>query len=249
MNELVFKSSKGNPVTTSLKVAEEFEKEHKNVLRDIENLDCSQEFRQLNFALSSYHSVQNKKLPMYIMTEDGFYFLVMGYSGSKAGKFKEKFITAFNILKSELAKLIQLPNFSNPAEAARAWAEQYEQKQLAETKVKQLEPKASYADRVLTHDNQLVDIGQSAKLLKLPFGRNKFFERLRGDGIFFKNRNEPKQEYIDSGYFEVRKDDIPRDNHPGFVVLKVLVTSRGLFWLSKKYGGSTETNIPVISIC
>jgi Rha family phage regulatory protein len=58
-----------------LKVAEVFGKEHKNVLRDIETLSCSEEFRESNFGLSSYVSSQNKTLPMYQMTKDGFSFL------------------------------------------------------------------------------------------------------------------------------------------------------------------------------
>ena len=33
---------------------------------------------------------------MYQMTKDGFVFLVMGFTGSKAAKFKEDYINAFN---------------------------------------------------------------------------------------------------------------------------------------------------------
>ena len=109
-------------------------------------------------------------------------------------------------------------------------------------------PKVSYADRVLEHDNQMVDVGQASKLLKLPYGRNTFFAKLREDGIFFKNRNEPIQEYVDRKYFDVRKVEIPRENHPGFTVLKVLVTPKGLYWLSKKYGGDYKTNIPSLQL-
>ncbi len=38
--------------TTNRKVAEVFGKEHKNVLRDIENIGCSENFRTLNFEVS-----------------------------------------------------------------------------------------------------------------------------------------------------------------------------------------------------
>ena len=58
-------------------VAQMFEKEHRHVLRDIENLDCSEEFRESNFGLSSYTSEQNKKLPCYVMTRDGFVFVII----------------------------------------------------------------------------------------------------------------------------------------------------------------------------
>ncbi len=249
MDELVYKSSKGNPVTTSLKVAEVFEKNHKDVLRDIENLTCSQEFRERNFALSSYKSIQNKKMPMYIMTKDGFTFLAMGYTGNKASVFKENYIDCFNRMEQAIKSQVAIPQ--TYAEALELAAKQAREIEAKNKEIKQLEPKASYADRVLEHDNQFVDIGQSAKLLKLPFGRNKFFEKLRKDGIFFKNRNEPKQQYCVNGgcgYFDVRKKPIEIENHPGFTVLKVLVTSNGLYWLSKKYGGEYNTNIPVISL-
>ena len=60
-----------------------------------ENLDCPQEFRDANFGVSSYISQQNKELLMYEITKDGFSFLVMGYTGSKAAKFKVDFINEF----------------------------------------------------------------------------------------------------------------------------------------------------------
>ena len=75
-------------VVTSLDIAETFGKEHKNVLRDIKQLECSDEFGQLNFEPSSYINQQNKEQPMYFITRDGFTLLVMGYTGEKAMKFK-----------------------------------------------------------------------------------------------------------------------------------------------------------------
>lgn len=74
----------GQAFCSSRQVAEEFDKQHDNVLRDIRNLDCSEQFRLLNFEESSYRNEQNKKQPEYLMTKDGFVFLVMGYRGKKA---------------------------------------------------------------------------------------------------------------------------------------------------------------------
>ncbi len=67
-------------VTTSLKVAEAFEKLHKNVLQAIENLECSQKFRELNFQLSSYTTLQNKEQSLYFITRQGFPMLAMGFN-------------------------------------------------------------------------------------------------------------------------------------------------------------------------
>ena len=242
---LVFKSDKGNPVTTSLLVAEKFEKNHSHVLRDIENLSCSKEFRESNFGLSSYTSQQNKELPMYVMTKDGFTFLVMGYTGDKAGKFKEDYIGAFNQMEQTLKQL----DFSNPDTVlmlAQNWKEEQQKRIEAEKIALIMQPKADFVDRAIDMGH-LTDIGQAAKILKLPFGRNTLFKKLQEKGVFFKGRNEPKQEYIQRGYFELREKEIPRDNHPAFMVTKVLVTQRGLFWLSKTFN-TVPQSIPPLSL-
>lgn len=97
MAELVIQNSNGNDVTTSLIVAEVFGKEHSKVMRDIENLSCSESFRVANFGYTPYTHPQNGQVYHYYeMTKDGFSFLVMGYTGAKAGEFKERFINEFN---------------------------------------------------------------------------------------------------------------------------------------------------------
>lgn len=86
-------------VTSSLRVAEYFGKDHSKVLRAINLLECSDNFRKANFGLS-YYSKKNgnvsKDYPMYYMTRDGFTFLAMGFTGKVAAHFKEAYIEAFN---------------------------------------------------------------------------------------------------------------------------------------------------------
>lgn len=92
----------GHAVTTSLRVAEYFGKQHAKVLRAVRQLTCSAKFRQANFGESSYMNDQGKKQPMVTMTKDGFTFLVMGFTGEKASAWKEGFIEAFNWMADEL---------------------------------------------------------------------------------------------------------------------------------------------------
>lgn len=101
MNELII-IKKDKAVTSSLKVAEMFHKDHRHVLRDIKNLDCSKEFTESNFGLSKYKDSTGKYNPVYYMTKDGFTFLVMGYRGKKAAEFKEDYIKAFNLMETTL---------------------------------------------------------------------------------------------------------------------------------------------------
>jgi len=88
--------------TSSLKVAELFGKQHKDVLRKLESLDCSSEFTERNFTLSEYVDSTGRKLPMFEMTKDGFIFLVMGFTGAKAAQIKEAYINTFNHMAAML---------------------------------------------------------------------------------------------------------------------------------------------------
>jgi Rha family phage regulatory protein len=94
----------GQAVTTSLKVAEYFGKDHFIVLRDIRNIlkSVASDFGAYNFVLSSYVSEQNKEQPMYLLTRDGFVLVAMGYTGPKAMQFKVAYITAFNTMEAKL---------------------------------------------------------------------------------------------------------------------------------------------------
>ena len=108
MNELLpmITERDGIPVTTSKAVAEYFGKQHKHILRDIEELleqlsqpnfgPANADFAKKNFAFSEYHDLQGKPRPCYIMTKDGFTLLAMGFTGAKALQFKIAYINAFD---------------------------------------------------------------------------------------------------------------------------------------------------------
>jgi phage regulatory protein, rha family len=112
----------GQAFCSSRQVAEEFGKEHRNVLRDIENLDCSAEFNALNFERVAYRDAKGEKRPEYLMTKDGFTFLVMGYRGKKAAQFKEAYIRRFNemetFIRSLQAAKMEFPAFTDAIMAA-----------------------------------------------------------------------------------------------------------------------------------
>jgi phage antirepressor YoqD-like protein len=100
--------------------------------------------------------------------------------------------------------------------------------------IKSLAPKAELMERVLD-SKKMIDIGQASKILSLAYGRNTLFKNLRENGVFFINRNEPKQEYIDRGFFKLKETFIERKEHPGFVVTKILVSQKGLEFIGKLF--------------
>lgn len=89
-------------VTTSLIVAEAFNKRHSDLLARFKAIECSEEFAQRNFSLGSYLDGNKQPRPMYEMTRDGFTFFVMGMTGKRAAEFKERFIAAFNEMERAL---------------------------------------------------------------------------------------------------------------------------------------------------
>lgn len=70
-------------VTTSTDIAKCFGKHHDNILRKIENFDCSAEFNTLNFEVAEYKDEQDKTRPMYRITKSGFVYLAMGFTGTR----------------------------------------------------------------------------------------------------------------------------------------------------------------------
>ncbi|WP_409249238.1 Rha family transcriptional regulator [Enterobacter hormaechei] len=98
----------GRLVTTSQAIADYFDKQHKHVLAKIDALDCSPEFSSANFSAD----VQNvevgngaeRESRCYLITKDGFMFLVMGFTGKKAARLKEAYISRFNAMEAELHK-------------------------------------------------------------------------------------------------------------------------------------------------
>jgi Rha family phage regulatory protein len=92
----------GRIVTTSLKIAEAFGKQHQHVLRTIKDLDCPEEFAASNFGLCSYVDGNNRQRPMYDMTKDGAMVLIMGFTGPLAMQIKIAYIEMFNRMESAL---------------------------------------------------------------------------------------------------------------------------------------------------
>ena len=103
MNNLVTLNENNVATTTSLMVAQTFQKQHKDVLKIVKNLEIPEDFNERNFAPVKYIDKKGEERLMYEITRDGFILLAMGFTGSKAMEFKIKYIEAFN----EMDKMLQ----------------------------------------------------------------------------------------------------------------------------------------------
>lgn len=105
----------GKAFCTSLQVAEHFEKQHKHVLRDIEEIITQvidnrykpksglieDLFEKAEYEVNTGLNTTVKK-PMYLLTRDGFTLLAMSYTGAKAMQFKLAYMEAFNRMEETL---------------------------------------------------------------------------------------------------------------------------------------------------
>jgi phage antirepressor YoqD-like protein len=131
-----------------------------------------------------------------------------------------------------------LPNFSNPAEAAIAWAEEYKAKEKALLQIEQDKPKIDFVN-VVTKSAESLRIGEYAKILSdsvgIKIGSNKLMKFFREQGYLMKGRdsrekNKPFQSAIDNGLFEF-KIESPR---PNFTVSVTYITGKGQFNLKEE---------------
>ncbi len=104
MNDLVKLSADKQLRTTSRIVAKVFGKAHRDVTKVIKSLDTPEDFNVRNFAQIDFKDDKGRTYQEYTMTRDGFMFLVMGFTGKAAVRYKLEFIEAFNAMETKLAK-------------------------------------------------------------------------------------------------------------------------------------------------
>lgn len=190
MNELVIMKDK-QAVTSSLQVAESFNKNHQHVLRSIDGLkkDVSN-FGQM-FIETNLPDSYGRNRRGYYMNRDGFTLLAMGFTGDKALQFKLQYIDAFN-------KMEQQVKFQIPAtlpEALRLAADQAE-------RISVLKPKADYTDKMLSNKG-LETISMIAK--NYGYTTREFNKLLHGLGIQYKQGKTwlLYAKYQDEGYTHI----------------------------------------------
>ena len=164
----------------------------------------------------------------WLINESGLYSLILSSKLPSAKKFK-RWVTSEVLPAIRKTGSYNLPDFNNPAEAARAWAKEYEEKQKALAQVTEMKPKAEFYDDV-TGSTDTIDIGSVAKVLNIPnMGRNKLFSFLREKKVLNK-RNEPYQEYVDKGYFR-QIETSWEHNGTTHINLKTVVFQKGVDYI------------------
>jgi phage antirepressor YoqD-like protein len=132
-------------------------------------------------------------------------------------------------------------DFTNPETAlilAQKWKDDDTRKRLEEQledKMIELESLKVGGLGIDLKSEKLNSLGVAAKLMFRTTGRGKFIKMLRDDGILFKRRNEPIQQYVSRGYFTI-KQIITNSAKEGLKhKVQIFVTQKGMVFLNKKY--------------
>ena len=254
MNEIVYRGESNQPLTNSKLVAEVFGKEHRNVVRDIKNLiegGVLKNEQTPMFEETTYINEQNKQsYPMFIMNQDGFTLLAMGFNGKKAMEFKLKYIEAFNAMKRQIEQSKpSVPQTYLEALKSLVKSEEEKQQLVLENKQQQatiltiskenmelgnkiteMLPKVSYYDQILQSTATMTvtqiaqDYGMSAMKLNKELEAMKIQHKVRGQWILY-------GKFLTGGYVHSRAVDILRSDGRHDVKYNTEWTTKGRIFL------------------
>jgi phage antirepressor YoqD-like protein len=227
---------------TSLQIAEVTGKRHSDVLEAIRNMEPAWEkVAQRRFPLGSYKDSNNQSRPCYYLNKRECLYIATKFNDEA----RAKLILRWEELENAASKnIIALPNFSNPAEAARAWAEQYESRMLeakradeAEQQVLQLaaevekmQPKVSYYDMILNNKSTVLvtqiaqDYGMSAKAFNKTLNELGVQRKVNDQWILYAS-------YLGQGYVQSKPVDITHNDGSKSVKYNTEWTQKGRLFL------------------
>lgn len=192
---------------TSLEIAEVTGRNHKDVMRSIREME--EAWVKVNgrkFALVEYKDAKGEMRPCYSLSKTECLYIATKFNDEA----RAKLVLRWEELENQVRKSeIVMPNFSNPAEAARAWADQYERNLALEANNKELKeenqtlaPKGEYFDDLVAR-NLLTNFTKVAHQLNIK--RKTFIEWLIRDKFIYrdqKNKLVPYAKYAHT-YFHI----------------------------------------------
>ncbi|MFP7444320.1 phage regulatory protein/antirepressor Ant [Bacillus infantis] len=241
MNELIIMHNQ-QAVTSSLQVAETFEKQHKNIIQVVENLVAENPATKKMYFESSYDN-RGKQYKMYYMNRDAFTLLAMGFTGKKALEFKLKYIEAFNQMERKLQEQ-QNPAYHLPQnfkEALLMLAETVDERDQLKQEIDSNKEKVVLANAITTSDEGLL-IEAAAKYMRqngVDIGRDRLFKWLRGQGYLVSRKgrewNMPTQKTLNQGLMKIHCHLYYDSEGELKTNRQVVVTGKGLMFFINKF--------------
>ncbi len=195
---------------------------HGEVKRFIKNLETSQRLSQ-PLAVSLYEYEGEMRQEFCLNKRDSLLAIARlspGFTAQALDSWQDR------------EKLVHLPDFTNPAVAARAWAEQFEQRQAAEHKLALTAPKAEFFDSFIQVQESM-GFRQLCKMLKVK--EQDFRQFLLERNIMYRANGvlTAHQHYFHAGYFTLRAG--VGENQHAFTQARF--TAKGVEWIASLWVG------------
>ena len=219
---------------SSREIAELTGKQHKNVLEDARKM-----IEELGLTLADFTAnlpdAYGRMQPVLCLPKRESIILVSGYNIT----LRAKIIDRWQELEAQQqSNMLVLPNFTDPAEAAIAWATEYKAKQLALKQLEVAKPKVEFVDTFVDRgsNRNITSVAKELGITAIALGK-----WLRAKGYMNKStkKQEWNKEFIDKGYgvqklfnTEVKEDTFKSGS-------QVLVTPAGDLFIKeqvKKHG-------------
>lgn len=239
-NPIVFVKD-GGVFATSRDVAEFFGKEHRHVLRDIDNLIAAEPDLALsNFGQGSYvlPATGAQAHRQFEMDRDGFTLLAMGFTGQKALKWKLRYIEAFNSMEAELRRQsTDVSEILADPTALRRLLSDYTDKVITlEGKVEEMRPQVQALERIAISDGSFC-VTDAAKTLQVQ--PKALFSFLRSHRWVYARTGVAGdiayQDKLAAGLLEHKVTTVYRTDGTEKTVTQVRVTPKGLAALARVF--------------
>lgn len=207
---------------SSREISDLVEARHNDVVTTIERLFDKGLLRSSR--KTRRESTGGRPLDVYDLIERDTHLVVAGYSDEH----RARVVDRWQDLEEGQLSAHQLPNFASPAEAARAWAEQFEQRQAAEEALLIAAPKAEFVDRYVDATGSM-GFRQVAKLLKAKEHQLKQMLISKGVMYYLGGTLTPCSQHLDAGRFEIKTGTSERNSHS---YAQARFTAKGVQWIA-----------------
>jgi anti-repressor protein len=228
----------GQATASSRQIAENFGKEHKHVLRDIDSLQKDVSNFGLMFLETTEPDSYGRSQRIYLMNRDGFTLLAMGFTGDRAMTWKIRYIQAFNEMEKQLT---QTPIPKTLPDALRAYAAEIEAHQVTTAQLEATKPKVLFADSVEASKTSIL-IGELAKILKqngIDIGQNRLFDWMRKNGYLINRNgsdyNMPTQKAMEIGLFTIKETTVNHSDGHITINKTPKLTGKGQVYFVNKF--------------
>lgn len=235
MNELITKNTNGTPVVDTVTISLGVRIQHKNILETIRKyLPDFETFGPVAFETRPFETAggMQKKAIAWLNEDQATLLFTYLRNNDITRKFKIQLVRAFRDYRNQVEKLkleayAKLPDFTDPAAAARAWADEREKTQALELQIQQDAPKVEAAEDFLKSDGDHI-IRLVAKTLGV--GVRFLFDWMRQNRLINKF-NEPYAEFVTRGLLRPVPSYHESSDGTSKTKLTTHITNEGVFYL------------------